>query len=194
MGLNINIRKKYFGRKLIFGNFNYSFPDTGLFILSGPSGRGKTTLLRMIAGLDKDYDGTINGGGATNVSFHFQEYRLFETLTALENITEVSFKEKTQSDIEGAKALLTELGFSDEELQLFPRQLSGGMKMRVSFARAIMKPARILLLDEPTKELDAKTASAVESIILEKSKQSLVIMVTHNNVPSLSSSAAIINI
>ena len=194
MGLNLNIRKKVFGRKIIFDNFNYSFPDTGLFIISGNSGRGKTTLLRIIAGLDRDFEGTVEGGGISNVSFHFQEYRLFENLTALENITEVSFKEKTQTDKDSVKTLLKDLGFSDDEAQLYPKQLSGGMKIRVSFARAISKTAPILLLDEPTKELDSNTVTTVERIILEKSKKALVIMVTHDTGLSLFSNATVINI
>ena len=194
MGLNINIQEKSFGRKIIFKDFNYSFPDVGLFVLSGPSGRGKTTLLRIISGLDKDFIGSVEGGDAKNVSYHFQEYRLFENLTALENITEISFKNAEASDVELAKSTLHSLGFNEEEINLFPKQLSGGMKMRVSFARAFLKRSPIILLDEPTKELDYQATQAVEKLILQKSKEALVIMVTHNTDLSILKEAKIIEI
>ena len=194
MGIIVNIKEKFFGRKEIFKNFEYSFSDTGLYIISGPSGCGKTTFLRILSGLDKDFKGTVTGGGAANVSFHFQEYRLFNNLTVLENITEISFKNRSSDDEEKAIAYLKRLGFKDEELYLLPSELSGGMKMRVSFARALLKNAPVLLLDEPTKELDFDTASIVNDMIIERSKTSLVIMVTHTQDLSLYKDAVIINL
>ena len=76
---------KSFGEKQIFKDFSHSF-NTGIYIIKGTSGIGKTTLLRMISGLDTNFDGEISGGGIQNVSLSFQEYRLFEHLNAIENV------------------------------------------------------------------------------------------------------------
>ena len=83
MSLKIKNLSKSFGRKAIFDNFSFDFCDTGVYIISGERGKGKTTLLRIIAGLDKSYSGEIKGGGIENVSFAFQEYRLFPNLSAI---------------------------------------------------------------------------------------------------------------
>ena len=179
MGLIIDIQEKRFGRKKIFENLNLSFPDKGLFILSANSGRGKTTLLRIIAGLDRDFSGSVIGGGASNVSFHFQEYRLFDNLTALDNVAQLSFKELNQENTDLAVNTLKCLGFSEEDIHLYPKELSGGMKIRVSFARAILRKTPILLLDEPTKELDRETVGPIYTYINDISKERLVILVTH---------------
>ena len=181
MGVNVNIAEKRFGRKEIFKDFSYSFKDSGLYVIKAKSGAGKTTLLRIIAGLDKDYSGEISGIEHGDISMHFQEYRLFDGLNSLENVTYLSFKNPTEDDIASAKKLLIGLGLKEDELSLFPHELSGGMKMRVSFARAVLKPSRILLLDEPTKELDHSTKEKVIQLINEESKARLVIMVTHES-------------
>lgn len=178
--LEIKNLNKAFGQKVIFSDFSYQFSDLGLYVIKGNSGIGKTTLLRIISQIDKKYSGSIIGGGVKNVSFAFQEYRLFPNLTALENVTEVAFKKASQEDVFDAKNMLLELGFSESELSMFPDELSGGMKQRVSIARAILKNAPILLLDEPTKELDEALREKVISLIERESKKRLVIMVTHN--------------
>lgn len=171
---------KSFGKKEILKDFSYRFNEYGIYIIAGDSGVGKTTLLRIISGLDKDFVGNIQGGGAKNVSYCFQEYRLFDTLSAISNITEISFDKATENDIFQSKMLLKRLGFLDDEIVLRPRELSGGMKQRVAFARAVMKKSPILILDEPTKEVDARIREQMKEIILEQSKNRLVLIVTHN--------------
>ena len=170
----INLSKK-FGEKTIFDGFNYEFSECGIYAVTGESGRGKTTLLRLIAGLDKKFKGEITGGGFANVSVSFQEYRLFPQLSALENVSEA-----TGASIEEAKEMLFKLGFGENDLSLLPEELSGGMKQRVSLARAFLKKSRILLLDEPTKELDEALKSVLYSIIKEEAKSRAVIFVSHN--------------
>ena len=181
MKLEINCLTKYFDNKCIFDCFSYSFSETGIYALAGESGIGKTTLLRIIASLDNSYrEGEILGGGIKNVSFAFQEYRLFAELSALENIVYAISDGKNAAVYDSAKEMLLRLGFNETDIYLLPKELSGGMKQRVSLARAFLKEAPILLLDEPTKELDEKNALVVKQIISEMAKTKLVIMVTHN--------------
>lgn len=177
--LKVNIGEKTFGRKIVLKNFQYDFQGVGLYILQGPSGCGKTTLLRLVSGLDKDFVGNIEGGGFSNCSVHFQEYRLFDELTALENITEVSFRDSSAENLARARDLLFRLGFSEDEMKLYPKELSGGMKQRISFARAILRNSNVLLLDEPTKELDPSLVKDMCAIIREEAKIRTVILITH---------------
>lgn len=170
----VNLSKK-FGKKTIFDGFSYKFSDFGIYAITGESGRGKTTLLRLISGLDRKFEGEISGGDFDNVSVSFQEYRLFPQLSVIENVTEVS-----GVSVSEAEKLLLRLGFSAEDLKLLPGELSGGMKQRVSLARAFLKKSPILLLDEPTKELDDALKATLYSIIKEESKMRLVIFVSHN--------------
>ncbi len=175
MGLSIKNLFKSFDNKTIFEDFSYNFKDKGLYAIIGESGRGKTTLLRLIAGLDVKFTGEIQGGGFKNVSYAFQEYRLFPHISALENVTEATGASRNE-----AKELLLKLGFSNEDLNLRPKELSGGMKQRVSLARAFLKKSPVLLLDEPTKELDAELKNVLYSMIKEESETRLVIFVSHN--------------
>ncbi len=178
MSLHIRNLSKNFNDKTIFTDFSYTFDDKGIYLLLGESGVGKTTLLRIIAGLDKDYSGEILGGGIGRVSFAFQEYRLFPALSALENVI-IATADDDEAAINKASALLSNLGFSYADMDLLPSELSGGMKQRVSLARAFMKKAPILLLDEPTKELDAVLCKRVCEIIKNVAEDRLVIVVTH---------------
>ena len=146
MSLKLNNLTKKFGRKVIFENFSYEFNDCGIYILRGKSGVGKTTLLRMISGLDKDFSGEILNGGIKNVSVCFQEYRLFPGLSALDNVVLGYGKNIDNEKTEIAKKKLLLIGFSEDELSLLPSELSGGMKQRLSFLRAVLKPAPILIL------------------------------------------------
>ena len=178
MSLEIKNLTKRFGKKTIISELSYRFSDKGLYILRGKSGIGKTTLLRIIAGLDKDYSGEIIDGGIGRISFAFQEYRLFPQLSALENVM-IASKNINDVDEIKAKDLLTQLGFLPEDMQLLPSELSGGMKQRVSLARAFMKNAPVILLDEPTKELDAALCRQVCEMIKKIAEDKLVILVTH---------------
>ena len=180
MSLKIKNLVKSFENKKVFAGFSYDFPDKGLFLLRGDSGVGKTTLFRIIAGLDKSFDGAVVGGGIPNVSYAFQEYRLFPELTALEN-TMIASPEESNVDMARATATLALLGFTDEEMHLLPSELSGGMKQRVSLARAFLKQCPILLLDEPTKELDENLCEVVRKIVSDEALNRLVIMITHKS-------------
>lgn len=180
MGLIIKNLSKSFDGKVIFDNFSYTFSDKGIYAIIGKSGVGKTTLLRMIAGLDTKFRGQIIGGGVKNTSFSFQEYRLFPQLTAIDNVILANYPSKTADAEYEAKETLLRLGFEENDLYLYPDQLSGGMKQRASLARALLRKSEILLLDEPTKELNAELSATVRQIMREESTRRLVIFVTHN--------------
>ena len=193
MSVKIHDISKSFGQKTILTGFSYDFSDTGVYILRGKSGIGKTTLLRIIAGLDKEYSGNVSGGGIGNVSFAFQEYRLFPELSALENVM-LAKPNNNEADRNSAIEMLTQLGFSSADMNLIPSELSGGMKQRVSLARAFLKNTPILLLDEPTKELDALLCELVCKMIRKIAETRLVILVTHKEEDVLLLDGELINL
>lgn len=180
MSLRLKNISKSFEDKKVLSNFSYDFDDVGIYAITGASGVGKTTLLRIILGIDKKFNGEITGEEKESISVVFQEHRLFPNLTALENLTEIVFQNPSADDFSAAKSLLRKLGFTDSEMQLYPASLSGGMKQRVSIARGLLQNAKILLLDEPTKELDATLVKTVLDEISLRAESSLVIIVTHN--------------
>ena len=161
----------------------------GVYIVTGESGVGKTTFLRIIAGLDNEYSGSVIGGGMENISFMFQEYRLFPALNTVKNAALAS-----PDNLCEASEHLIRLGFKEADLKKKPRELSGGMKQRVAFVRALLKKSPILLLDEPTKELDQDTASIMLEIINEEAKKRLVIVVTHDDISDKLNGAQIIRL
>lgn len=173
-----NITKKFDGRTII-DDFSYNFKDTGIVALTGASGVGKTTLLKIILGLDKKAKGERIVADGAKFSAAFQEHRLLPHLSALENIVTLAFDSPSSEQIEHARQLLNHFGFSDEEMNLYPAELSGGMKQRVSLVRAFMRECNILILDEPTKELDAHLVKTVLEYIKEISEEKLVILVSH---------------
>ncbi|MBO7196922.1 MAG: ATP-binding cassette domain-containing protein [Clostridia bacterium] len=180
ISLSIKNLTKRFDEKTVITGLSYDFPDKGLYAIVGESGIGKTTLLRIIAGLDADHEGEVVGGGIGQVSFAFQEHRLFPTISALENVIFAISDKKTEAVTKNAMSLLRSLGIGKDDFSLKPDELSGGMKQRVSLARAILKDAPILLLDEPTKELDAGNCEAVLRLIAKEAERRLVIMVSHD--------------
>lgn len=168
---------KSFGEKIILKDFSYDFKENGIVIVKGPSGCGKTTLLRLIAGLEKKDSGEIISEGV--ISLLFQEDRLLPWLSVVENVTCVMNGKSAQKNKE-AKRLLELVGLEGEENERI-ENLSGGMKRRVAFARALALYPDILLLDEPFNALDADTKNKLTDITLEFSKKHLVVMVTHDS-------------
>ena len=179
MSLKIKNLFKSFDKKTIFRDFSFIFQENGIYALKGDSGVGKTTLLRIIAGLDRKFSGTVTGGGARNVSYCFQEHRLFPSLTAFDNVYKVAFSEESYHAQKLTRQMLKRLNFTDSDMLLLPDELSGGMRQRVAFARAVLKNSKILLLDEPTKELDTALRDILLEIIKEEAKKRLIIFVTH---------------
>ena len=179
--LTLSKLTKHFESKELFCDLSFTFSKSGLFLLLGESGSGKTTLLRMIAGLDTDYTGSIEGGESPNVSMAFQEHRLLPVLTALGNVTEALRPlkiDKKEAEARAKDALLS-LGFPEKDFKTRPAALSGGMRQRVSLARAFAVDRPILLLDEPEKELDAALRDRLYAAIETARKSRLVIITTH---------------
>lgn len=157
------------GEKRVFNDFSVTIPDTGMVLISGDSGIGKTTLLRVLCGLQKPDKGTVEGLNDRKISVVFQESRLLDRLTALENVAIVS-------DMTTAERILTDLNMGSE-LKIRAGSLSGGQKQRVSLARAFAFSSDIVLLDEPFAGLDEENKRKAVQLI--RTAQ-LAIVVSHD--------------
>lgn len=166
-----------FGDKKIIDCLSFSFVKGKKYALMGESGIGKTTILEIIAGLLKTNSGTVMLN-SDKISYAFQDDRLFPWLTVIENVILVSDGSKNVAKTRAAE-ILDRLGVGDI-LNMYPEELSGGMKQRVSIARALMYDADILLLDEPFRALDEVTAKQVAEYVFSFSKEKTVIFVTHD--------------
>ncbi|MBQ1632571.1 MAG: ABC transporter ATP-binding protein [Clostridia bacterium] len=145
------------GDKTVFSDYSVSLPDAGVVLVTGESGIGKTTLLRILCGLIKPESGTIEGLDRRKISVVFQEPRLLERLTALENVALVT-------DRASAEHILKSLNM-ENELHIKAGSLSGGQKQRVSLARAFAFSKDIVLLDEPFTGLDEQNKRNAAQLI-----------------------------
>jgi len=182
----------------IFNGLTLDVAEASFTALMGPSGSGKSTLLNLLAGLDKPTSGTIRVAGAEvsamtpsqlapwrarNVGFVFQHLNLLPVLTAYQNVelplllTGLSKKERD----ERVKLALGVVGLEDR-LRHYPRQLSGGQEQRVAIARAIVADPTVVLLDEPTGQLDAKSSHDVLDLLVRLNDEfkKTIIIVTHD--------------
>src|SRR5688500_413875 len=182
----------------VLENITLSIPEGDFVALMGPSGSGKTTLLNLIAGIDRPTRGSIRVAGdevsklseaqlakwrARHIGMIFQFYNLMPVLTAFENVelplllTSLSKKERK----ERVDIALNVVSLSDRK-DHYPRQLSGGQQQRVAIARAIVADPTILLADEPTGDLDRKSAAEVLDLMeqLNKDFKKTIVMVTHD--------------
>lgn len=184
---------KQFGQKKIFDQFNLTIEDGKILSLVGPSGGGKTTLLRMLAGLEKIDSGEIIYNGEVVpidhlenlnlLGFVFQDFQLFPHLSVLENLILSPVKTMGMSKEEAkekALGLLKRLGLG-EHAGAYPYSLSGGQKQRVALARAMMIDPQIIGYDEPTSALDPELRQEVEKLILQNRDAGMTqIVVTHD--------------
>ncbi len=162
----------------VLKDFSYRFSNQGIFLIQGPSGTGKTTLLRLIAGLEKPDSGKIIWSREKKISMVFQESRLIPHMTLLENVMLVK-KEKDQNL---ALSLLDRFGLLSAA-EKKPETLSGGMKLRGAIVRSLYYGGNVFLWDEPTKELDPENRDLVFKAMQEISKKALLIAVTHDRTP-----------
>jgi putative ABC transport system ATP-binding protein len=182
----------------VLSGMNLQLEEGDYLALMGPSGSGKTTLLNLIAGLDRPTSGEVivcgqNLGRSSEgelakwrsryVGFIFQMYNLIPVLTAYENVelpltlTSLSRRERD----EHVRAALEVVGLADR-MDHYPRQLSGGQEQRVAIARAIVTDPTLLVADEPTGDLDAKSAGEILDLMhrLNTDFQKTIVMVTHD--------------
>jgi putative ABC transport system ATP-binding protein len=173
-------------------------PEGEFLALMGPSGSGKTTLLNLIAGIDRPTSGDVVVGGqniavlsegdlakwrSRSVGFIFQFYNLIPVLSALENVelplllTHLSKKERRERALTALKIV----GLADRSSH-YPRQLSGGQEQRVAIARAVVTDPQVLVADEPTGDLDAKSAEEILNLMetLNRDFKKTIVMVTHD--------------
>lgn len=148
--------KKFFGDLQVLEDISMDFAKGSITCILGPSGCGKSTLLNIISGIIKDYEGQIEGFNDKPLSFIFQEDRLIPWLTVYDNMKFVlkeRFKGAELSKV--IKKYISMVGMEDY-LNFYPETLSGGMKQRVSIARAFAYGGKIMIMDEPFKALDLK--------------------------------------
>jgi len=173
-------------------------PQGEFMALMGPSGSGKTTLLNLIAGIDRATSGSVHVAGtdltplsegelakwrSSNVGFIFQFYNLIPVLNAVENVelplllSDLSKKERR----ERALTALRIVGLADRSKH-YPRQLSGGQEQRVAIARAIVTDPAVLVADEPTGDLDSKSAEEILDLMQTFNREFVktIVMVTHD--------------
>jgi len=182
----------------VLNGLSLDVPQGEFLALMGPSGSGKTTLLNLIAGLDRPSEGDIYVGDqmishmtesqlarwrTRNVGFIFQFYHLLPVLTAYENV-ELPLLLLPLSSADRKRQVLTALelvGLADR-LRHRPGQLSGGQQQRVGIARAIVTDPTILVADEPTGDLDARSADEILNLMvtLRKDLNKTIILVTHD--------------
>ena len=172
MKIQINNLCKGYGDKVIFENYTRTLDFDGILLIQGKSGLGKTTLMRILAGLEKADKGEITKS-AEKVSFMFQEDRLIPFVTVLKNLTAVCDEEK-------ALKYLSLMGLENEK-DNSPLSLSGGMKRRVALARALCFENELVILDEPFKGLDEALKIKICKIIKEESKNRAFIIVSHDS-------------
>jgi putative ABC transport system ATP-binding protein len=182
----------------VLENLDLEVPEGAFEALMGPSGSGKSTLLNLIAGLDKPTKGTAKVAGeelsrmsdgelakfrSAKIGFIFQSYNLLPVLTAVENVelplllTSLGSAERRKR----AQTALRVVGL-EERMNHYPRQLSGGQEQRVAIARAIVNDPTILVCDEPTGDLDRKSADDILGLLekLNKEFKKTILMVTHD--------------
>lgn len=187
-----NISKKFKDKKIL-SNFNLKVEENKILAIVGPSGGGKTTLLRMLAGLESIDSGEIIFNGENLplnelekrnlLGFVFQDFQLFPHMTVLENlvISPIQTMGIKKDEVE-AKAikLLEQLGL-ENYCKSYPHSLSGGQKQRVALARAMMIEPKIIGYDEPTSALNPELRLEVEKLILQNKKLGVTqIVVTHD--------------
>ncbi len=196
-----NLSKSYWRNSLeipVLHDITLDVQEGEFLALMGPSGSGKTTLLNLIAGIDRPTNGEVIVAGtniaklgesalakwrSSNVGFVFQFYNLIPVLTAFENVelplllTKLSKSERRKH----VEATLNIVGLGDR-MAHYPKQLSGGQEQRVAIARAIVTDPVILVADEPTGDLDRKSAEEILTLIdrLNKEFKKTVLVVTHD--------------
>lgn len=177
-GIRLSHVKKSFCNCTVFRDLSLTIAGRGVTALMGESGCGKTTLCSLLLGLIEPDGGTIDNP-YRQISCAFQDPRLLPHLTAEENVVFVLSGQPRKSKLQTARAILSDLGLA-EALQKYPSELSGGMRQRVSLARAFAAPHDFLILDEPFRGLDSGNRQTVFQKIRLFAETRPILLVTHD--------------
>jgi ABC-type multidrug transport system ATPase subunit len=186
--LEIRSLSKDYGSGKVLNDLSFCFPETGLFVITGPNGSGKSSLLGILSGRDRSYQGEMvyqgkivdnslaNDYSDRMITFLPQDALVFEDLSVLENMLILTSSKDTQK----AKKYLNDFSLEDS-IEKKGEDLSSGEKERLAFARALMDAKPILLLDEVTSNLDTESQTVILKNILALSKEHLILFVSHEN-------------
>ncbi|MCP0886563.1 amino acid ABC transporter ATP-binding protein [Ligilactobacillus sp. WILCCON 0076] len=190
-----NLRKAY-GENVVLEDISFTVGRSEKVVLVGPSGGGKSTLLRCLNRLEDDYSGSVLFEGASvsgaakeelrklrqKMGVVFQQFNLFPNMSVLENIMFAPVKLKIDNQIDAKKhglELLDQVGLA-EKADAYPQSLSGGQQQRVAIARALAMRPEVMLFDEPTSALDPEMVGEVLSVMEKLAKEGMtMIIVTH---------------
>lgn len=176
MNIKFNSVSKYYGDKLILDNLKLNIENKSIFFIQGKSGIGKTTIFRLILGLEQADKGKILGIGNRKIGSVFQDDLLIDNISVLANLRLVNKDINRDSIVNYLKDI-------DVNVDLFTKisQLSGGMKRRISILRSILYDCDTIIMDEPFKGLDRETKEKIMSFVLRNTIDKTLIVISHDN-------------
>jgi heme exporter protein A len=187
--VNADSLKKVFGRRLIFNNINFKFENNGIYGISGPNGSGKSTLVKIIAGISSPTSGKITHFTNDKIVIPEQLHNhigfvspylvLYDEFTAWENLNYFADIRNLKFDTEKINFLLEKFLLLNRKDD-FVKTYSSGMKQRLKFIFALMHSPQLLILDEPTSNLDAEGKEKVYSILLKEASSSIIIIASND--------------
>ena len=202
--VNIQNVTKAFGDNVVLREFNATFRDGEFITLLGPSGCGKTTMLRIIAGFEKPtrgevyIDGALVSGGKTfvppekrGIGMVFQSYAVWPRMNVFDNVAyPLTIRHVSKAEIKTSVERVLGIVHLSQYAERFPNQLSGGQQQRVALARALVAEPKLLLLDEPLSNLDAKLRESMRFEIKEIQRKLgiTVVYVTHDQTEAMAMS------
>ena len=182
-----NISKAY-GDKQVLNHISKEFPSGETTVIMGASGCGKTTLLRILLGLEKADSGEVTGM-PERVAVLFQEDRLCEDVSAYENIALVLERKKTHAQRDAQKCRIeqeaAQVGITADDLKQNVMELSGGMRRRIALLRALLYDVECVILDEPFNFLNEETADRLRSWLKRYCKEGNTVLITSDNYPDV---------
>ncbi|MGP1529235.1 MAG: ABC transporter ATP-binding protein [Treponema sp.] len=180
--LSVDNLKKIYNGKTVVDHLSFSVCDGDIAVIVGPSGCGKSTLLNIVAGLDSDFEGSLQTDGK-KIGYVFQEDRILPWLTVAQNIKSVNSK----GDDADVQRFIDKAGLSGYE-RYYPDELSGGMRQRCSIAHALYYGSELLLMDEPFKSLDygIRHKMIADLLAIHRKENDTILFVTHDIEEALS--------